>query len=58
MSEMKEIRCSSLQDKVIIAAVGFENNAEAKQKLQTAFDKQAIEQGYVEAKDEMDNKLT
>ena len=55
MTETKEIRRSSLQDRVIIAAVGFDNNAEAKQKLQAAFDKQAIEQGFVEAKDESGN---
>ena len=46
--ESKQTKRTSLSDKVIIAAVGFDNNAEAQQKLQTAFNKQAAEQGFVE----------
>ena len=44
----KKAQRSSLKDKVIIAAVGFEDNIKAQQQLQTAFDKQAAEQGFVE----------
>ena len=39
---------TSLSDKVIVAAVGFEDNVKAQQKLQTAFNKQAAEQGFTE----------
>ena len=46
--EPKPAQRASLQDKVIIAAVGFDDNAKAQQQLQVAFDKQAAEQGFAD----------
>ena len=46
--ELKQTKRISLSDKVIVAAVGFEDNKKAQQQLQAAFNKQAAEQGFVE----------